>query len=288
MANALHHWTTVLIWHGIFYNQVMTKVFRLLYIVLFLTGAATQAQQPSRVAFVDMDYILQNVPEYQQASTQLDEKVKKWKSEIDAELNKIESMKRNLENERALLTEELIEEREEEIAFEEEKLFNYQQRRFGPNGDLMTQKLQLVKPIQDQVFIAVQEIANKRKYDLIFDKSADVGTLYVSEDLDVSEQVLRIITRASNREQINTAEEKQELLREESLTAEQSEQIDTRQTEKEQRQQERRELLEERKRVRDSIRTERQLEYEKRRNEILEERKRKKDSIAKAREENSN
>ncbi len=266
----------------------MTKVFRLLYIVLFLTGAATQAQQPSRVAFVDMDYILQNVPEYQQASTQLDEKVKKWKSEIDAELNKIESMKRNLENERALLTEELIEEREEEIAFEEEKLFNYQQRRFGPNGDLMTQKLQLVKPIQDQVFIAVQEIANKRKYDLIFDKSADVGTLYVSEDLDVSEQVLRIITRASNREQINTAEEKQELLREESLTAEQSEQIDTRQTEKEQRQQERRELLEERKRVRDSIRTARQLEYEKRRNEILEERKRKKDSIAKAREENSN
>ncbi|WP_424493127.1 OmpH family outer membrane protein [Salinimicrobium sp. GXAS 041] len=266
----------------------MTKVFNLLYVVIFLTGAATQAQQPSRVAFVDMDYILQNIPEYQQASTQLDEKVKKWKSEIDTELNKIESMKRNLENERALLTEELIEEREEEIAFEEEKLYNYQQRRFGPNGDLMTQKLQLVKPIQDQVFIAVQEIASQRKYDLIFDKSADVGTLYVSEDLDVSEQVLRIITRASNRQQINSAEEKQELLREESLTAEQSEQIDARQTEKDQRQQERRELLEERKRVRDSIRTARQLEYEKRRNEILEERKRKKDSIAKAREENNN
>jgi Skp family chaperone for outer membrane proteins len=265
----------------------MSKRILLICVAIFMAGTAAKAQQPMRVGYVDMDYILENVPEYQQASAQLDEKVRKWKSEIEAELKKIETLKKNLENEKALLTDELIEEREEEIAFEEEKLFNYQQKRFGPKGDLMTQKLQLVKPIQDQVFTAVQEIAANRKYDLIFDKSADVSTLYASEKLDVSDMVLRSITRASNREQLSGKKEKEELLREESKTVEESAEVTKRETAREERKRERQELLDERKRVRDSVRTARQLEYEERKRKLLEERERKKDSVAKAREENN-
>lgn len=254
---------------------------------IFFAGTASRAQQPMRVGYVDMDYILQNVPEYQQASAQLDEKVKKWRSEIEAEFNKIETLKKDLENEKALLTEELIEERKEEIAFEEQKLYNYQQKRFGPNGDMITQKLQLIKPIQDQVFTAVQEIATARKYDLIFDKSADVSTLYASEKLDVSDMVLRSITRASNREQLSSRQEKEELLREEAKTVEQNAEVTERETAREQRRRERQELLDERKRVRDSVRTARQLEYEERKRKLQEERERKKDSVAAAREENN-
>lgn len=261
----------------------------ILFVITLIIFAASpaKAQQTVRVGYVDMDYILANVPEYQEASAQLETKVQKWRSEIEVELKKIEAMRTNLENERALLTKELVEDREEEIAFEEQKLRDYQQKRFGPNGDMMTQKLQLVKPIQDQVLIAVQEIAKNRKYDLIFDKSADVVTLYATERLDVSDQVLRLITRASRREQLNSRDERDQLLREEAKTVEESAEVTERENAREQRKSERQALLEERRRVRDSARAAKQQEYEERRRKVLEERQRKKDSIAKAREENN-
>lgn len=251
-------------------------------------SASLFAQQTVRIGYVDMEYILENVPEYQQASAQLDKKVEQWKNEIETELKKVEKMKQSLANERPLLTQELIEEREEEIEFEEKKILDYQQKRFGPKGDLFTQKLQLVKPIQDQVFIAVQEIAKNRDYDLIFDKSADVVMLYAAEKLDVSDQVLRSINRASRREELETRQEKQELLREEAKTVEEDAEVSERQQLREEKKNERETLLEERRRVRDSIRTARKEAYEQRKAEVLKERQRKKDSIAKAREENNN
>ncbi|GAB2765042.1 OmpH family outer membrane protein [Salinimicrobium soli] len=252
--------------------------------VIALIGFAATAQQTVRIGYVDMEYILENVPEYQEASAQLEKKVQQWKSEIEADLKRIETMKQELANEKPLLTSELIEEREDEIKFEEEKLRDYQQKRFGPNGDLVIQKLQLVKPIQDQVFVAVQEIAKNRKYDLIFDKSADVITLYAADRLDVSDQVLRSITRASNREELETRQEKRELLRDEAKTVEEDEVVSEREQLQEQRKKEREALLKERQRVRDSLRTAKKNEYEERKAKILQERQRKKDSIEKARE----
>lgn len=258
----------------------------ILFVGLVLSAhLVTKAQQTVRIAYVDMEYILQNVPEYQEASAQLDKKVQQWKTEIETELQKIDKMKQDLANEKPLLTNELIEERQDEIRFEEQKILDYQQKRFGPNGDLMTQKLQLIKPVQDQVFVAVQEIAKNRNYDLIFDKSADVITLYAADRLDVSDQVLRAITRASNREQLETRQEKRDLVREESKTVEEDAAVSERQQILQQKKNEREGLLEERRRVRDSIRTAKQKEYEERKAAILKERERKKDSIAKVREE---
>lgn len=253
--------------------------------VLLLAGSAVKAQQTVRIAYVDMEYILQNVPEYQEASAQLESNVQRWKSEIESELKRIETMKKELANEKPLLTSELIEEREEEIRFEEQKILDYQQRRFGPQGDLIRQKLQLVKPIQDQVFTAVQEIATNRNYDIVFDKSADVVTLYAADRLDVSDQVLRSITRASKREQVNTREEEKQLEREEAKTVEESAEVSEREKAREELVDERKALLEERRRTRDSISAARKKEYEERRAKILEERQRKKDSIEKARKE---
>ncbi|MHA6279448.1 OmpH/Skp family outer membrane protein [Salinimicrobium sp. CAU 1759] len=255
---------------------------------IVLSGFAVQAQQTVRIGYVDMEYILENVPEYQEASAQLDKKVQQWKREIETEMTRVEKMRQDLANERPLLTSELIADREDEIKFEEKKILDYQQKRFGPNGDLITQKLQLVKPIQDQVFVAVQEIAKARNYDLIFDKSADVVTLYAADRLDVSDQVLRSITRASNREELETRQEKRELLREEAKTVEEDAVLSEREQLQLERKQEREALLEERRRVRDSIRTAKQEEAERRREEILKERQRKKDSVAKAREERGN
>jgi len=253
--------------------------------IFLITSLSVQAQKTVRIGYVDMEYILQNVPEYQEASGQLEAKVQKWKSEIETELARVETMRQNLENEKPLLTSELIEEREEEIDFEQKKVLDYQQKRFGPNGDLMTQKLQLVKPIQDQVFIAVQEIATNRNYDLIFDKSADVVMLYASESLDVSDQVLRSINRASNREQAGSRSEREEIVREEARTVEEDAEVNDRELVKEERAQERQALLDQRKKERDSIRDARKLEFEERRAKVLEERQRKKDSIAEVRKQ---
>jgi hypothetical protein len=120
----------------------------------------------------------------------------------------IESKRKELENESVLLTKELIEEREEELKFEEEALQEYKLKRFGPSGDLIMRKKQLMQPIQDQIFVIVQDVAKKRNLDFVFDKSADVVMLYAAERHDVSELVLRSITRASKRKQVESRQER--------------------------------------------------------------------------------
>jgi len=169
------------------------------------------AQRGVRIGYIDTEYILQNVPEYKEASTQLDKKVLQWKTEIEKRLNAIEQKKNELDNESVLLTKELYDERFEDISFEEAEILDYQQKRFGPSGDLMIQKRQLIEPIQDQIFAAVQEIATTKKYDFVLDKSADVVMLYSAERYDISEQVLRTITRTSKRSQAKNKKERKEL-----------------------------------------------------------------------------
>ncbi len=186
------------------------KVLFLLAIISLMSFNAN-AQRGVRIGYIDTEYILQNVPEYQEASTQLDKKVLQWKSEIEKRLNEIEQKKKELDNESVLLTKELYDERFEDISFEEAEVIDYQQKRFGPNGDLMIQKRQLIEPIQDQIFAAVQEIAETKKYDFVFDKAADVVMLYSAERYDMSEQVLRTITRTSKRSQATSKKERKEL-----------------------------------------------------------------------------
>jgi Skp family chaperone for outer membrane proteins len=186
------------------------KVLFLLAIIGLMSFNAN-AQRGVRIGYIDTEYILQNVPEYQEASSQLDKKVLQWKTEIEKRLTAIEQNKKELDNERILLTKELYVERFEDISFEEAEILDYQQKRFGPSGDLMIQKRQLIEPIQDQIFAAVQEIATTKKYDFVLDKSADVVMLYSAERYDISEQVLRIITRTSRRTQAKTKKERKEL-----------------------------------------------------------------------------
>ncbi|AUC83329.1 OmpH family outer membrane protein [Lacinutrix sp. Bg11-31] len=203
------------------------KVLFLLTIVSMLSFQAN-AQRGVRVGYIDTEYILQNVPEYTEATSQLDSKVQKWKGEIETKLKIVEQKRTDLNNEKALLTKELIEEREEDITFEEKEVLDYQQKRFGPNGDLMIQKRQLMQPVQDQIFQAVQDIAKAKKYDFVFDKSADLVMLYSAERFDMSEQVLRTITRSSKRKQLKSKKDKKEA-KDEDVTVEIDESKDARQ-----------------------------------------------------------
>jgi len=175
--------------------------------VVFMLSISIHAQRGVRIGYIDTEFILENVPEYQEATTQLESKVQKWKTEIDGRLGEIEQKRKDLSNEKTLLTTELVKEREEDITFEELEILDYQQKRFGPNGDLMIQKRQLIQPIQDQIFAAVQDIASTKQYDFIFDKSADVVMLYSADRFDLSEQIIRAINRSSKREQAGSRKE---------------------------------------------------------------------------------
>ena len=160
----------------------------ILLVVLFFSNAQIKGV---KIGYIDMEYILQNVPEYAEANNQLENKAQKWKQEIEVKKIEVGKRKESLKTEQVLLTRELIDERLEEIKTLETELLEYSQKRFGPNGDLIIQKSVLVKPIQDQIFTAVQDISEAKKYDFIFDKSSDLTMLFAAKRFDISDQVIR-------------------------------------------------------------------------------------------------
>mgnify|MGYP001231863001 CR=1 FL=1 len=184
------------------------KKIGILILIVFLNSNDINSQRGVRIGYVDTEYILQNLSEFVETDNQLEERANEWKKEIDNKFSDIDNMIGALNSERLLLTEELIKEKEDEIEFERNEVIDYQQKRFGPRGDLIMQRKQLIEPIQDQIFNAIQEVAKSKKYDFIFDKSADIVMLYSDKKYDITDQILRIINRANNRKQIESRKEK--------------------------------------------------------------------------------
>jgi len=196
------------------------------FILLFLITYLVSAQRSVKIGYIDTEYILENLPEYNQVSEKLEEKAAGWKKEIEDRSRKIEQKKEALNSERILLTNDMIVEIEEEITLDQEELNEYQQKRFGPRGDLLIQKKQLIQPIQDQIFNAIKEIAKSRNYDFIFDKSADIVMLYSDKRFDISDQILRTISRSNNRRKLDSRKDKKEI-EDESLIDESINEVDS-------------------------------------------------------------
>jgi len=250
------------------------KINVLLFIIAIAVTTAVFGQRGVRIAYVDMEYILENVEEYRVASEQLDNKVQKWKLEIEQQKSKVDQMREDLMAEKVLLTDELITEREEEIDILEKEMLKYQQDRFGPQGDLVLQKRQLIQPIQDQVFNEVQKIGANRRYDFIFDKSADVVMLYSEKRHDISEMVLREIGRTRKISKPKKKEVKRSRLDEfEGETDEPlSEALQERQNRATEAAEARQKSVDDKRAEQLRLREERKKAYEERRKKLLEER----------------
>jgi len=180
------------------------KILNLVIIVTsFLATNQLSAQKSERIGIIDMEYILSKMEDYTTASEQLEEKIGEWKREIELKSKYIENLKDSLDIERPLLTKDLIDDRESEIDFETNKLSEYKEKRFGVNGDWVAQELLLIKPIQDQVLNVVQTIAKQKKFDKIFDQSADAIVLYSEKKYDISDLVLKSILREDKLEKLN-------------------------------------------------------------------------------------
>ena len=156
-------------------------------LVVFASVTSTFAQ---KYAFVDTDYILSKIPEYKQAQSQLDKMSQQWQGEIESLFAESEALESALNAEKILLTDEMITQREADIVKKKAEARALQQQYFGPEGELFKKRKELVKPIQDQVYNAVQSVAKKRKYEIVFDKSSGLIMLYTNPKADISDDVL--------------------------------------------------------------------------------------------------
>ena len=155
---------------------------------MVLLAAAVQAQ---RYAIVDTRYILDKMPAYKEAQAKLDKISQDWQKEIDGKQAALDKMYKDYEAEQVMLSEELRKKREDEIFLREKEVRDLQRKRFGFEGDLFKQRQELVKPVQDKVYTAIQKIAAARMYDFILDKSEGITVIFADPKLDKSEDVLR-------------------------------------------------------------------------------------------------
>jgi Skp family chaperone for outer membrane proteins len=170
------------------------KAFRpFLFVLLFALVQQSYAQRGVRLAYIDMDEILENVEEYKTAATLLDKNVANWKKDIELKKMELEGREEQLQAEKVLLTQELIEDRKLELQLFRSEIIDLQTKYFGPTGDYIQQKNNLLKPIQDQVLSIVRQIAKERKYDFVFDRSSDFVMLYSAKNYDISNLVLQRI-----------------------------------------------------------------------------------------------
>ena len=166
------------------------KKFLLLPLFFLALGFTAKAQ---RYAIIDTKYILGKIPEYKDANKKLEDMADAWQKEIDLMQADLDKMYRQLDAERAMLTPELLKKREDEIFNKEKQVRDLQRKRFGYEGDYFRKKQELVKPIQDKVYNAVQKLATERLYDFILDKSEGITVIFADPKLDKSDDVLKIL-----------------------------------------------------------------------------------------------
>jgi len=149
----------------------------------------TMAQQ-QRFAFVDTEYILNNIPAYRSAQAQIDRMSADWQREIEAIFAEVENLYKTYQAERVMLSEDMRRRREEEIVNKEQSVRDLQRKYYGPDGELVKRQQELMKPIQDEVYKAIREMAVEGGFTAIFDTSADASILYANPRQDRSDEIL--------------------------------------------------------------------------------------------------
>ena len=162
---------------------------RLIFAVIALM-AITFTTQAQKFAYVDSDYILQNIPEYNDAQAQLDELSAQFQQEVEAKFSAIDKLYKDYQAESVLLPEEMKKKREEAIVKAEKDAKEMQKKRFGKDGDLFKKRQELVKPIQDKIFNAIEQVSQAKNYALVFDKAGGVTMMYADPKYDISDDIL--------------------------------------------------------------------------------------------------
>lgn len=164
---------------------------RLIPLMLLVALAFPAGAQ--KYACVNTEYILGSVPEYNQALNKLNKYIEEWRKELEAKQAEVDELRQQYQQEAYLLPENLKQRRQDEIRTKEASLRALQQQRFAPGGDLDQKRAELMKPVQDRVYNAIERVAREKNYAFVFDKASSATVLYVAEKYDISNQVLEML-----------------------------------------------------------------------------------------------
>ena len=162
------------------------KIFILAFCLVVTAMCAAQ-----RYAVIDSKYILEKLAEYKTSQSKLDQISNQWQQEIEKKQTELDKMYKNYDAEQVMLSNELKKKREDELFNREKEVRDLQKKRFGFEGDLFKIRQELIKPIQDRVYVAIQKLAIERSYDFILDKSEGITVIFADPKLDKSDDVLR-------------------------------------------------------------------------------------------------
>lgn len=163
------------------------------YFLSFLVLCLSLSASAQKFAYVDIEYIMNHIPEYSSAQTQLDETAELWQNEIIKMEMELTDMKNAYANEEVLYTKEVKERKWKEIENKEVEIYKYKQSKFGYEGELFLKRQELIKPIQDNIFAEIEKLATDKRYDFIFDKSATPMMLFAKEDYDKSNLIIKAL-----------------------------------------------------------------------------------------------
>ena len=159
----------------------------LIAMLMLLSGSGIWAQ---KFALVDLEYILKNIPAYEQANEQLNQVSKKWQAEVEALTTEAETLYKNYQSEAVFLSEEQKTKREEAIVAKEKEAAELKKKYFGPEGELYKKRESLMAPIQEEIYTAIKDISDQKGYGLILDRASDAGIIFASPKIDISNEVL--------------------------------------------------------------------------------------------------
>lgn len=162
-----------------------------LFIIATLLLGSFIGAQAQKYCVIDTKYILESIPDYKEAQTKIDAIADQWQKEIDAKFQEVDRLYKSYQAESVMLTDELKRKREDDIIAKEKIAKDLQKQRFGYEGDLFKKREELVKPIQDKIYNAVQKLAASRMYDFVLDKSQGITVIFSDPKLDKSEEILK-------------------------------------------------------------------------------------------------
>ncbi|MDB5280444.1 OmpH family outer membrane protein [Ferruginibacter paludis] len=167
----------------------MKKILTLVSALLLFSFVALA----QRYAVIDSKYILEKMPDYKESQTKLDQFSAQWQQEIEKKQADLDKMYKDYDAEQVMLSDDLKKKREDELFNREKEVRDLQKKRFGFEGDLFKKRQELIKPIQDRVYVAIQKLAVEKSYDFILDKSEGITVIFADPKLDKSDDVLKLL-----------------------------------------------------------------------------------------------
>ncbi len=162
---------------------------------LLLTFGTITTMQAQRIAIVDITKVLQEMPDYQSAQTELDNIAAEWRQQIALEYDQIKAMYNKYQAEQVLLSEDARKKKEDEIMEREKQVRDLQKEKFGADGALFRKRQDLVQPIQERVYAAIQTYAEDRGFDFIFDKGGSSGLIFSNAEYDKTDDIIRVVNK---------------------------------------------------------------------------------------------